>query len=471
MNRAVVLAAFAAALTLSGGNAHAGVVACPAVNPPDELVLVAGSGQTAQLGAPFPQALHVALASSNGCPLTGNLAGNNVTFDAPGSGASGIFAGSGTHTVVVGTDAQGAAVAPVLTANDTVGYYTVRAQSAYGTVNLSLFNTANGVPSAIAAVGTTSREAVVGGSYGDPLQVRVTDANGNPVQGVAVGFAIRPGATGAAGDFVGGQATATTDSNGLATSPMLVANGMPGRFTATASTAGVPTAVIFALDNHAATATLQRSTQDPTATVETRYRTALRARLLDAGGQPIEGATVTFAISTGANGAAASFLGGAAQATAVTDVSGVATAPMLVANKVAGAFTASATAPGAASTEYALENRAARPAVIAAGVANGQSTTVRTRFPIPLAVTVADRDGNPVAGAVVAFGAPARGAGGRFTVRGHLRRVVHVRTNRKGIAIAPAFTANASTGGYVVIATVQTSGARVGVALLNVPRG
>jgi protocatechuate 3,4-dioxygenase beta subunit len=479
MKRVLVLAA-AAALIVSGGSARASGNVCPTSNPPNELVLASGSGQQAQLGKQFAQNLQVALANTNGCSLTGNLAGATVNFDGPGSGASGIFASSGSREAYVGTDSRGVATAPPFTANYTVGNYTVDAHSDYGTVELSLSNTANGLASSITATGTTSEEATVNGGYGQPLQARVTDANGNPVQGANVAFAILPGITGASANFVGGEPSATTDSNGLATSPPLVANGIPGRFTATASTAGVSTVATYALDNHATTTTLQwTSPRDPKATVDTRYRSALQARLSDANGQPLEGATVTFAIVVADNGAAATFLGGTSQATALTDANGLATAPPLVADKTAGSFSATATALGAQPGQYTLENLAAAPAGIAVGAANGESGTIGTRFAIPLAVSVTDKNGNPVAGATVTFTAPVEGATGRFTVpRRHAQktrvrtsRIVRVQTNGKGIAVAPSFTASAAVGGYVVTATVKGSSVRTAFSLLNLPRG
>src|SRR5260370_30718342 len=216
MKRELVLGALAAAavVTFSGGSARAGGNACPTSNPPNELVLVGGSGQQAQLGKQFAQNLQVALANTNGCPLTGNLAGVTVNFDAPGSGASGVFAGSGSREAYVGTDSQGVASAPSFTANFSVGNYTVDAHSDYGTVELFISNTASGLPSSITATGTSSQEATVNGSYGQPLQARVTDANGNPVQGANVTFAILPGTPGASAGFVRGEPSSTTDSDG-----------------------------------------------------------------------------------------------------------------------------------------------------------------------------------------------------------------------------------------------------------------
>jgi protocatechuate 3,4-dioxygenase beta subunit len=478
--KCVLVLAATAALIVSGGSARASGGACPTSNPPNELVLAGGSGQQEQLGKQFTQNLQVALANTNGCSLTGNLAGVTVNFDAPGSGASGIFVGSGSREAYVGTDSQGVATAPPFTANYTFGNYTVDAHSDYGTVELSLSNTANGLPASITATATTNQEAPVNGSYAQPLQARVTDANGNPVQGANVTFAILPGTTGASASFAGGEPSATTGSNGLATSPALVANGVPGRFTATASTAGVSTVATYALDNHATTTTLQTtSTRDPKATVDSRYRSSLQARLLDANGQPIEGATVTFAITAAADGAAANFLGGTSQAIALTDANGLATAPPLVADQTAGSFTATATSLGAQPGQYTLENLAAAPAGIAAGAANGESATVGTRFAIPLAVSVTDKNGNPVAGATVTFAAPINSATGSFTLpRRHVKktrvrtsRIVRVQTNSKGIAVAPSFTANVVVGGYAVTVTVKGSSVRTAFSLLNLQRG
>jgi protocatechuate 3,4-dioxygenase beta subunit len=463
----VVLLATGAGLSAAAGSA------CPATNPPNTLALAGGSGQTAQLGRQFQGTLQVALANTDGCPLTGNLAGISVDFVAPGGGASGIFASTGTGAAVVGTDAQGVATAPPFTADDTAGSYSVDAESDYGTVRLYLTNTAGGLPASIGVQGAAAQEASVNSRYAQPLQARVTDASGNPVQGAAVSFSIVPGVTGAGASFLGGQGAATTDSNGIATSPPLLANGSPGRFAATASTDGLSAVATYALDNHAASMTIETTaTSDPTATVDSRYRTPLQARVLDASGQPVEGASVTFAIQPSAAGAGASFIGGAAQATETTDASGVATSPALLANKTAGTYSATATtAGGSRAATYALENRAAAPASITAGAASGESTPAGTRFPVRLAVTVVDKDGNPVAGATVVFSAPAHGPSGRFAVRKRTTiRIVRVRTNGEGIAVAPPFAAGATSGGYIVTAVVKGTSKRAAFALVNRPR-
>jgi protocatechuate 3,4-dioxygenase beta subunit len=586
MIRVLLLSGLVAAVALasSGSGAGAAGSACPASNSPNELVLAGGSGQQAQLGKQFAQNLQVQLANTNGCPLTGNLAGDDVTFDAPGSGPSASFAGSGSREAVVGTNGQGIATAPLLTANFTAGSYTVAAHSDFGTVNIELSNTAAGLAASIAPTAGTPQAAAANARYAQPLQARVADAAGNPVQGAVVSFSIVPGATGAGAGFLGGgQAVATTDSNGLASSPPLLANGSPGRFSAVASTDGVAAVAVYSLDNHAAAVALGAvGATTQSATIDSLYPRPLTARLLDPDGQPIEGAGVTFTLGgvtadgSGA-GAGASFLGGTAQATVLTDANGLATtpailanatpgdftatatvtgstttlgyalhnlaarlvahdtartaavehrysrplsvriraangkplagvtvtfavgkatnnasagfpdgtsqatattnrngsatAPALTANSIAGTFEATATVAGSKPIRYTLQNRAGRPDSVLTGAADGTSTTIGSRLPIRLAVTVTDRNGNPVSGTAVRFIAPTHGPGGVFTIGGrrtrHPVRTVRVRTNAEGIAIAPTFTANRAAGGYTV--AVRAGSRRAAFALVNRP--
>jgi protocatechuate 3,4-dioxygenase beta subunit len=469
----VLILALVVALVVGAGTAGARGGACPSSNSPNELVLVGGSGQTAQLGKPFQGNLQVGLANSNGCPLTGNLAGVNVTFVAPGGGASGIFASNGSSHVTVGTNSEGVAVAPMFTANHTAGSYGVYAESDYGTVRLDLTNTATGLAASIALAGTASQEAAVNTQYPQQLQARVLDANGAPVQGATVSFSITSGPTGAGAGFLGGGgATATTDSDGLATSPPLLANATPGRFTATASTEGVSAVAVFTLDNHAAAVSVTTASTTGQARVGTRYPGSLTALVLDASGQPIEGESVTFAVAQADNGATAAFLGGTNQATALTGADGQATSPPLVANKTAGRFAATATVAGSASrVTYALRNLAAAPHTVAAGAATGQATTAGTRFAVRLAVTVTDENGNPVPGAVVVFAAPRHGPSARFERPGHKRaRIAKAVTDVDGVAVAPALEANRKAGGYVVSTIVRGTSKRIAFALVNRPR-
>jgi protocatechuate 3,4-dioxygenase beta subunit len=448
--------------------AQAAQSSCPDSNPPNELVLGGGTPQTAQLGHAFQSSFAVALANTNGCPLTGQLAGVTIDFKAPADGPSGTFGNGGTNTITVGTDASGRAVAPAFTANDTAGTYSVSAVSGYGTVSFWVTNSVNGVSASIAPSGGSGQTAAVGTRYGQPLTARVLDPAGKPVQGAAVAFVITPGTYGAGGSFLGGgaQATAETDASGLATSPPLVANGTPGPFTATATTSGVAEPASFALSNAVAATTLTAQDRTLTAAAGKTYAQRLRVKVLDASGSPVVGAAVAFAIVAAHSGAGASFADGGAQATAYANADGIATSPALVASTTAGSFTATASIPGGSTAAFALRNTATEPTSLTAGAAASQSTSLHARFPVRLAVTVTDADGNPVSGAVVTFTAPRHGASGRFSGR----RVVRARSNAHGVAIAPAFRANGTAGGYVVVARVRGLAHGAAFALVNLPR-
>jgi hypothetical protein len=457
------------AVVLASGTSQATADSCPTSNPANTLKLVSGSSQTAKVGRAFSGNLQVALANTNGCAVTGTLAGINVDFYAPGGGASGTFATTASGVAVVGTDSNGTATAPQFTANDVAGSYAVRAESDYGSVTFFLTNTSAGVAATIAATGGSGQSTTVNSPYAAPLQARVLDAAGHAVQGVGVTFVLAASPYGAAAAFLGGgaQATVDTDASGLATSPTIVANGSAGSITATATTSGVSAVATFELANHAATTTIAAvAPAAQRATVGGRYGKPLQVTVSGAGGRPIEGVAVTFALPASASGAGASFAGGGSQATAATDAAGRATSPPVVASSTAGSFTATASiAGGVDPVSFALRNVAGVPHAVSAGAASSASAPPRTRFPVRLAVTVTDEHGNAVAGAAVTFVAPARGASGGFGAR--RARRVHVTTDADGVAVAPVFTANATAGGYVVRATVRGTARSAAFALVN----
>jgi len=466
MKIAVVAVLAVLAVTVAGAGAQAASTACPSSNHPNELVLAGGSGQQARLGKPFDQPFSVQLANTNNCPLTGNLAGVMVHFDAPGSGASGFFPSSGSIHATAGTNAQGIATSPSFTANDTAGAYTVDATSDYGGIDIPTSNTTAGLATAVSPVSDAGAQTAVGTLFIGQLQVRVADASGNPVQGAAVTFTVVPGMTGAGATFLGAAQDVLTGSDGVATAPPLMANGVPGAYMVTATTDGVSSIATFPLQNLQTYATLDAGRAARVARIGGRYA-PLVVHVLAANGQGVQGAVVTFAVDQTQGGPGATFLGGAAQATATTDVSGTASSPPLVAGTVTGRFVVVATTPAAlGSTTFPFRTLPGKPAAIAAGAASGQSTTVHTRFPVPLAVTVTDAKGNAVPSARVTFVVPAHGASARFarTPSHH----VTVLTDAHGVAVAPALVANGKPGGYAVTATA--GGKSTAFALVNLSK-
>ena len=71
--------------------------AVPHEQPPNELLLLGGTPQTAKLNTTFASPLQTTLANSDGCPVTTTVTGTPVTFTAPASGASATFAASGSR--------------------------------------------------------------------------------------------------------------------------------------------------------------------------------------------------------------------------------------------------------------------------------------------------------------------------------------------------------------------------------------
>ena len=179
------------------------------------------------------------------------------------------------------------------------------------------------------------------------------------------------------------------------------------------------------------------------AAVGTAFNTPLQALVTDSFGNPLSGVPVSFVVPVG--GATVNFGG---PATVTTNSSGIATAPAFTANSIAGSYTIGATVPSIATpANFALTNTPGLPASIMATAGTPQSASFNTQFEVPLEATVTDSFGNGVSGVSVLFVAPPNGASGTFSASST------VTTDASGIAIAPAFTANAIGGSYTVTAT------------------
>jgi hypothetical protein len=353
-------------------------------------------------------------------------------------------------------------------------------------------------PNEMTLVAGTPQTATLGSAFASGLQVALSNSNGCPVTSAAAGTPVTFSAPsgGASGVFfTSGSDTAIVgaDASGGVAAPLLTANTIAGSYTVIASSqyGSVP----FSLTNTAVgipARILAIPLNGSSASVMSRYPQPLQVRVLDSGGNPVAGTTVTFTLASGgssacgtsgSSSASASFTGGGTQASATTNASGVASSPAFTADSTAGSFTATAAVSGkeptggsskestgaassgvASAVSFSLANLAGRPAKLTTGVGSTQSTIAGTPFAVRLAVTVTDAQKNPVPGALITFSAPARGASGHFALRSrgphHRSRVsrthaVTVKTNACGIAVAPAFTANTTRGGYVVRASAK----------------
>jgi hypothetical protein len=416
--------------------------------------------QSATINTAFANALAVTVKDAGSNPVSGV----NVTFMAPGAGASGKFSNA-TATITIATNASGIASAS-FTANATSGGpYTVTAASAgLTTVNFSLTNTAGAASTMTANAGTTPQSATISTAFSNPLAVTVKDAGSNPVSGVNVTFTA-PGA-GASGVFSNATATITiaTNASGIASAPFTTNATAGGPYTVTAASAGLTT-VNFSLTNTvgaASTMTANAGTTPQSAAINTAFANALAVTVKDAGSNPVSGVNVTFtAPGAGASGV---FSNATATITVATNASGIASAPF-TANAIAGGpYTVTAASAGLTTVNFSLTNLTAAPSAITPNAGTTpQSATISTTFANALAVTVKDAGSNPVSGVNVTFTAPGSGASGVFS---NSSATITVATNASGIASAP-FTANATAGGPYTVTAASAGLTTVNFSLTN----
>jgi len=247
VNRQTFCALFLAASMWIAGCGSGGGTAT--VGQPALIAAASGTPQSTTINSAFGVPLVAAVYDGNGNPVSGAV----VTFTAPATGASATFAG-GVNTA--STNSSGLATSAAVSANGTIGGpYTVTAtvSGVSAPANFRLTNSSR-TPASITATSGTPQSTAVNAAFALPLVAQVLDSSGNPVSGVVVTFT--PPATGASATFAGGVNTATTTASGVATSPIVSANGtVGGPYTVTATVAGVAAPANFSLTNTPAAAT------------------------------------------------------------------------------------------------------------------------------------------------------------------------------------------------------------------------
>jgi hypothetical protein len=325
---------------------------------------------------------------------------------ATGTALSGAPSAIGTYTVLASfagsTDYSTASASttfditkptPTLVVSDASGGYNGAAFTATDTVNglaslegvtptLSYYKGVTNIGAAPSSVGTYTVYATFAGSSdynsttssatftiskGTPT-VTVSDAGGTyngtstfPATATVAATALAtpgPSLEGVAPTVIYYPGTATSGSSGTTAAPKL-----PGTYTAVATfqgstdygvaSADVTFTVLSPPDPYisAASGNLQ------TAAVYSPFAQPLVANVVDASGNPVVGAAVTFTAPT--SGAGGTFAGGVTSVVVLTDASGNATAPTFTANGVAGTeYKIVASTPGAAvSTSFTQMNQ------------------------------------------------------------------------------------------------------------------
>ena len=215
---------------------------------PDTILLESGNNQAVALQTQFPQPLKVRLKDYLERPVTGVT----VTFTAPASGASALFAGTGTNTATAVTDANGIATSPSLSSNNIHGSYVVNASVSglAASVNFQLSNVDGTTPTSISVVSGSNQSVALQTQFPQALKAKVSNGLGQPLSGRTVTFTAP--ASGASGTFANTHttvSTAVTDASGIATAPAFTANNIRGPYAVKATVADLANAASFQLFN------------------------------------------------------------------------------------------------------------------------------------------------------------------------------------------------------------------------------
>lgn len=253
-----------------------------------------------------------------------------------------------------------------------------------------------GLAAKIVIVRGDPQTASAGSQLPDSLVVRVIDSKDRPVQGQLVGFAA------GAGTVV--PATAATNADGRAGAVWVLGPAAgPQTVTATVNGNGAPaglTVTFHATATSSAPARIDKTAGDgQQATVGSPVATPPAVKVTDAGGNPVTGVPVTFAVTGG---------GGSVNPTTpvTTDATGVAAATSWTLGAVAGANTLTATAPGAGITGNPATFTAMGVVGSAGKLAMAQQPSATAQSGVPFAqqprVQLQDAGGNPVKTAGIA---------------------------------------------------------------------
>lgn len=346
---------------------------------------------------------------------------------------SAIVAWSSNNLAVATVASFGAVSAVITSAGNGTAQVTATSGAASGTVAVSVAQAAF----ALLKFGGDFQSGPVGSKLGLPLTARVTDAQGSPVAGAAVDFVV------ATGGGTLSNPSGATNSNGLSTIEWTIgtSTGDPQQVTVSLPGTQVPPHTFTAIPVAGPPDTVFKQAGDSqTAAVGTRVATAPAVQVRDSFGNPVAGATVTFAPASG---------GGSVQdGTAQTNATGVATVGRWTLGAAGGenTLTATVTGSGIGGNPVTFTATAVVPGPPASIVAvAGDNQTGLIGFPLNVAPSVLVRDaaGIPVANAQVDFVAAT--GGGSVTGGG-------TTTSPEGFATVGSWTVQ--FGGNTLTATV-----------------
>jgi urease accessory protein UreF len=230
-----------------------------------------------------------------------------------------------------------------------------------------------------------------------PFTALVTDANGNPVSGVTLTWAVTAGGGSLAGT---GPYTSVTGSNGQASSPLLTLGNTGGTNTVTATSAGLSgsplafTATAAApLPAHTLSMAPSNNGNAQTGVAGVALPSAFVALVTDINGNPVSGSTVIWAVTSGGG----SFGG---STTTTSDSNGLATSPLLTLGTVAGSNTVTATSTGLTNSplSYTATGVAGPVSASTSTISAVTGVTANNSSTSTVTITLKDVNGNVIAG-------------------------------------------------------------------------
>jgi len=343
------------------------------------LVVSAGAGQSATVGTAVAVAPGVTVKDQRGNGMKGVV----VTFALATGG------GSITGALVDTTDAGGVARVSGWTLGTQAGSNTLTAAVA-GLTPVTIMATATaGAPASLVFLTMAPAAAQSGVALTTQPSFQLKDVFGNnvPQAGVAVTAVIATG-----GGTLGGTATVNTNASGVASFTNLAITGTIGARTLSFSTSGLPALLSGPIQLNAgasATVTAVGATA-LSGTAGVAVGTPITVSVADQSGNPVAGATVTFAVTAGG--------GSVTGATPATSVSGQATLGSWTLGMVAGTLnTLSASVASLTPVVYSATPAAGAAAALQLTTQPGTTSAINgaALSPQPV-VQVTDAFGNVV---------------------------------------------------------------------------
>jgi hypothetical protein len=255
-------------------------------------------------------------------------------------------------------------------------------------------------PTSIVKISGDGQSVPIGTQAAQPLVVEVRDPTSAPLPNVSVTFAVVAGPTGTSVS----PTTIATNGQGRAQAT-LTAGTAAGPITVTATGQGIATPATFtatATQPVGAPATVTPNSAVTQSGIVNQLVTAPPSVIVrDAAGQPVPGATVTFAVAGGGGS-----LAGASQ---TTNASGIATVGSWRLGQIAGANTVTATVTGITPASFSATGTATAPLTVTKDSGDAQTGSPSTALANPLVVQVQDSFANVVSGATVAWSVTAGG--------------------------------------------------------------